>query len=247
MAVIEHKGNQYIHKIGDTCTIYNYQLNMTDEHPPIEGEIIHQNDIYTTYLLTMPVQLKLIKIGPIKYKPFEETKKLLQMETYEQYLKIKDQLSLSNNQWIYNILEGKSEQENVIARNKEMVLVHSLKWINKKEIEQLCCLALLQRKDITSLRDLTGEHIELLENIVETSLSKIYRLYAVPSEKIKVFIHYRPSVWHLHIHFVHMDANYDKFFSCATGSHMINNIIFNLKMDTDYYKKITLQIHNKSD
>ena len=55
---------------------------------------------------------------------------------------------------------------------------------------------------------------------------------------MKIYIHYNPSTYHLHIHFV--NNLFHNISSSVEYSHELNNVIFNLELDSDYYKKIVL-------
>jgi m7GpppX diphosphatase len=57
---------------------------------------------------------------------------------------------------------------------------------------------------------------------------------------IKMYFHYEPSTYHLHIHFV--NASSCHLHSSVEYSHELNNVIFNLKMIPDYYKIALLNI-----
>ena len=72
-------------------------------------------------------------------------------------------------QWVYNILEGRSEAERVVYRDEDpltgFVLIPDLKW-DTKDLNNLYLVAVVRRRDILSLRDLTAEHIPLLRHIM---------------------------------------------------------------------------------
>lgn len=247
MTSIERYGNKYIHKNNDICTIYHYKLELTDEQPIIVGSPVLVNDTYKEFLMTAPVNLRLIQIGPVKYKPHIQVNEVIKYETYEDYLRFKSTLSMHDNQWVYNILEGMAEKENILIQTKYMTLVRNIfKWVNISDLKNLAYLGIIHRKDIASLRDLDGSHINLLETIMVRGLDAIYEYHGVNSNQIKCFIHYRPSTWHLHVHFVHILSNYEDF-SCVTGSHLLQNVIFNLKLDSNYYKKIIMPIFQKNE
>ena len=53
-----------------------------------------------------------------------------------------------------------------------------------------------------------------------------------------MFFHYDPSTYHLHIHFI--NTRYTENWSSVEYSHDLDIVIFNLRMDRDYYKKIRL-------
>lgn len=68
-------------------------------------------------------------------------------------------------EWVYNILEKKKEVENILYENKEFLILKDYVFVNSKNIDDLHLLALPFRRDIKSLRDLKGEHIEMLEEM----------------------------------------------------------------------------------
>lgn len=70
---------------------------------------------------------------------------------------------------MYNILEHKSEVERIHFEDADpingFIMVPDLKW--NGEIDSLYLLAIINRRDIKSIRDLTDEHLPLLKNIKE--------------------------------------------------------------------------------
>lgn len=69
---------------------------------------------------------------------------------------------------MYNILEHKSEVEKIVFEDSDkdlgFILVPDLKW-DGQTLESLYLQAVIHRRDIKSIRDLTTKHIPLLENI----------------------------------------------------------------------------------
>jgi m7GpppX diphosphatase len=72
------------------------------------------------------------------------------------------------------------------------------------DISTLYCLAIVKQKDLLSIRDLTAEHLPLLKSILAESVSAISKTFDVPKEKILAYLHYHPTYYHLHVHFVHI-------------------------------------------
>lgn len=70
---------------------------------------------------------------------------------------------------MYNILDGKSESDRVVYSDSHpdtgFVLLPDMKW-DQKELENLYMLAVVRRRGILSLRELTHEHLPLLKNIL---------------------------------------------------------------------------------
>lgn len=81
-------------------------------------------------------------------------------------------------QWVYNCLEYKSEKERIKydtasenEKNDEEIgflLMPDLKWSGK--INELYLLAIIKKRNIKSLRDLTADHLPLLKNILNKGL-----------------------------------------------------------------------------
>lgn len=73
-------------------------------------------------------------------------------------------------QWVYNILEHKSELERIVFEDVDpeigFVLLPDLKW-NGSSLDTLYLLAITQIRGIKSLRDLNVDHLPLLKNIQE--------------------------------------------------------------------------------
>lgn len=104
-------------------------------------------------------------------------------------------------------------------------------------------MAIIRRRDIKSIRDLTGEHLTLLKNIKEKSYKIIKEKYDIDSDKLQVYFHYQPSYYHLHIHFNTVDYEHPRLF--IGSSHLLDSVINNLEIDSNYYKKATLTFRIK--
>jgi m7GpppX diphosphatase len=136
-------------------------------------------------------------------------------------------------------LEHKTEEERIVFEDPDpkngFILLPDMKWDGK--VESMYLLAIMHQKDIKSIRDLNGSHIELLENVVEKGLAAIKQKYNVSRNKIRVYFHYFPSFYHLHVHFTHIN-----FESSSERNYSIFRAIENLKLDGDYFKKVALEI-----
>ena len=76
----------------------------------------------------------------------------------------------------------------------------------------------------------------------EGHLSTIYTLtrYGVKSPQMRIYFHYYPSYYHLHVHFTHIQ--YD--IGCSTGrAHLLQDVIDNIEnVSSDFYAKKTLPV-----
>ncbi len=143
--------------------------------------------------------------------------------------------------WVYNILEHKTEEERIIYEDSDpvngFILLPDMKW-DSSVVENLYLLAIVHQKGIKSLRDLNQNHIELLQNIRDKSFQAIEKKFGVKKEKLRAFIHYQPSFYHLHIHFSHIRFETP---GMPERNYQLNQVIENLKLDSEYYQKVTLQ------
>ena len=118
--------------------------------------------------------------------------------------------------WIFNILDGKTEQEDVMLRSKgdgsratsgedeSFLLMPDLNW-DRKTIEALHLLVLVERRDIWSVRDLTKRHVPWLKSMRHKVVEATTKLYpTVEPDQLKLYVHYQPTYYHFHVHVVHV-------------------------------------------
>jgi m7GpppX diphosphatase len=99
--------------------------------------------------------------------------------------------------WVFNIIEGRAEQEDVILRDHDgtgadsegFLLLPDLNW-DRKTMTGLHLLALVERRDIWSLRDLTKGHIEWLKRMREHVIKATTKVYpGIDEDELKLYIH----------------------------------------------------------
>lgn len=208
------------------------------------------NDVYGNFLcLTDPEinQLKVTIIYPASEKhivKFSAQPKHLLEETAQDYQTVtlphleREQLSL---EWLYNVLEHRKEQDRIVFEDPSdetgFILLPDLKW-DGKTLEQLYLLALVRVRGIKSLRDLTGGHLPLLRNIKKRGTEAIRERYGIGSDKLRVYLHYQPTFYHLHVHFTFLQ--HDPPGIQCEKSHLLTTVIGNLELVPDYYQRATL-------
>ncbi|KAL2047812.1 hypothetical protein ABVK25_011313 [Lepraria finkii] len=189
---------------------------------------IGDNDIYHWYLAssgvtdTAPPDLKINLIYPCtdkhikKYSPQTVRMVTETPEIYKNYVRpymqrMRDEGRLN---WVFNIIEGRAEQEDVLLRDpgkgsqdgedERFLLTPDLNW-DKKTLTSLHLLALVERRDIWSLRDLKKRHVEWLKHMRQKVLGAVVRLYGeLERDMLKLYVHYQPTYYHFHIHIVHV-------------------------------------------
>ncbi|RPB10540.1 scavenger mRNA decapping enzyme [Morchella conica CCBAS932] len=134
--------------------------------------------------------------------------------------------------WVYNILEGKAEAESVIVRDDDpvegFILLPDLKW-DRKTMASLYTMALVQRRDITSLRDLKKRDVPWLKRLQANIIKGVCAKYpSVEPDQLKLYIHYQPSYYHFHIHAV--SVTHDGGMGQAAGrALLLGNVISQLE------------------
>ncbi|KAG0258317.1 hypothetical protein DFQ27_004693 [Actinomortierella ambigua] len=147
-------------------------------------------------------------------------------------------------QWVYNILNGSKEQDDILFRDNDpdtgFIVLPDSKW-DRKTLSSLYLLAISMRSDVRSMRDLTTKHLPMLKNIREKALKMVPEKFpGVASDEVRLFVHYHPSYYHFHVHITHVQAQVPG--STVGQSHLLENIIDNIEhIDPDYYSKINLR------
>jgi len=221
------------------------------ENTQLKGDL--KNDIYATFDAVPQVQnaLKATVIYPATKKHIKKyTRQSMYViqETSEDYQKItkpfldrKFDEHVFSVEWVYNILEHKAEVDRIIFEDRDphtgFILVPDMKWDITSEKESLYLIALPHKRGIRSLRDLTAEHIPLLENIQTQALKAIDEKFGVKSDRLRVYFHYQPSFYHLHVHINHIELDIPG--TSTHRAHLLTDVISNLQLCSDYYQKKT--------
>jgi m7GpppX diphosphatase len=152
--------------------------------------------------------------------------------------------------WVYACVNKEKESERLILDDEEFVLCVDTKWREHANcrtvkiddwkdheatnLNDLYCLAIVKQKGIKTIRDLTGKHIDMLKSIQSKGLAAIEDTYGVPADQIRVFFHYVPQFFHLHIHFTRL---WNEIGAQTERAHLIEDVIDNLEVDSEYYQK----------
>ncbi|XP_004689167.1 PREDICTED: m7GpppX diphosphatase isoform X1 [Condylura cristata] len=215
------------------------------------------NDIYSTYHLFPPRQLSDVKTTVVYPATEKHLQKYLRQdlhlvrETGGDYKSVTlphlESQSLSI-QWVYNILDKKAEADRIVFENPDpcdgFVLIPDLKW-NQQQLDDLYLIAICHRRGIKSLRDLTPEHLPLLRNILKEGQEAILQRYQVKADRLRVYLHYLPSYYHLHVHFTAL--GFEAPGSGVERAHLLADVIENLECDPEYYQQRTLTFALRAD
>ncbi|XP_041098438.1 m7GpppX diphosphatase [Polyodon spathula] len=216
-----------------------------------------RNDIYSTYHMHPPPHLNDIKATVVcpatekHIKKYQCQELFLIQESGEDYRSITlpyiQEQSFSV-QWVYNILEKKAEADRIVFEDPDpqngFVLLPDFKW-DQKQLDDLYLIAICHRRGIKSLRELTSDHLPLLQNIQQDGQAAIMKRYGVPSHRLRVYLHYQPSYYHLHVHFTAL--GYETPGCGVERAHLLSDVIQNLQSDTQYYHSRTLTYPLRAD
>jgi len=210
---------------------------VTDFAEIVKVKKTFENDVFEKYEAIAQVKGELIVCNDIsKLKTYS---KCIVKQTYEEYLQVLSQRDAGKDQWIYNIIDGTSETDKILFRDEQCIVVPTYVW-NGTAIDKLHILCLPTNKELRTIRELNAESIPLLQHMKNVTIKTIADKYGINEGNLKMFFHYDPSTYHLHIHFV----NTAHIYTCSSVeySHDLDSVIFNLQLDGDYYKKINLNV-----
>uniref|UniRef100_A0A1B0C0Z1 m7GpppX diphosphatase n=1 Tax=Glossina palpalis gambiensis TaxID=67801 RepID=A0A1B0C0Z1_9MUSC len=143
--------------------------------------------------------------------------------------------------WVYNILDHKQEVERIVYEDPDpetgFILLPDLKW-DGRTLETLYLLAISHKRDIKSMRDLNAQHLPLLRNIRLRAAEVIEKRYGLLSAQLRMYLHYQPSFYHLHVHI--NPIRHDAPGIWCEKSHMLDTVMNNLELIENYYQKATL-------
>jgi m7GpppX diphosphatase len=165
---------------------------------------------------------------------------MIKLDDYKDYLKFIKNIDIQYNcKWIYDIID-KNNKNKILYENKNFVLIMRRR-MNPNKISTFHLLAFPKDKTIKSIRDLRGVHIPLLKDMVKKSKQYIKKIYNIEKDEIEANFHYLPTVLLLHIHFELVNNKKRRPFL----EHSVTSVIQNLSIDSNYYKKVKIEILKK--
>jgi|SaaInlStandDraft_2_1057019.scaffolds.fasta_scaffold109566_2 m7GpppX diphosphatase len=167
--------------------------------------------------------------------------KIFIKETYQDYTRFinsRDKSkSITKDEWIYKIIDGTSE-EKPLYKDKDIIVIPTNVW-DCKDISKLHILCIATDKRIRCIRSLKSKHIPLIKYMIQKTVSIISELYKLEEKNLKINLHYLPSAFQFHIHFINI--NFTDNYSSCDSSYDIHNVLFNLSIESNYYQKIILR------
>ncbi|KAG7093552.1 hypothetical protein E1B28_007222 [Marasmius oreades] len=141
-------------------------------------------------------------------------------------------------QWVTEILEGRAEQDKILFASEEVIILPDMKW-DLHTIGSLYLVAIVRDPRLRSLRDLRGEHVQLLKNIRDEAYKVTGDRWAIGKGGLRLFIHYQPSYYRFHVHIV--NGNYDSGVGMIVGqAHLLEDVISLLEINSSIFEVVTL-------
>ncbi len=138
---------------------------------------------------------------------------------------------ISRKQWIYYVIDGTKESDKVFFECDDFMILPDADAPNTNRV--LNWLVIFKDLKLRRLRDLRGKHVSLLRCV----RSKLVELF--PLSETMLYFHNPPSVWQLHLH-VASPCDVLRTTNDMQKVHFLDDVISNLCIDPDYYKKATM-------
>ncbi|MEQ2171650.1 hypothetical protein GOODEAATRI_013044 [Goodea atripinnis] len=181
-----------------------------------------RNDIYSSYRLQAPPHLNEIKTTVVcpatekHVKKYKRQESFLVEETGEDYRSIT--LPYIQEQSLSlqaSVLNLPSSLFRFTVGSKSNELISDLKQFSTKT---------------------------LMVSLIQEAILQRYNL---PASKLRVYLHYQPSYYHLHVHFTKL--GYDAPGCGVERAHLLSDVIQNLQTDPQFYKSRTLHFPLRAD
>ena len=208
-----------------------------------------ENDVYRKFitndlaqnqidveLIYPPSQKQIDKYRLINFELFHETPEIYFKKTLP-YINSIQQKDIS---WILNIFEKKTEKPIGEAPSKKFIILKD--YTIASDDTALVCLGLPvpEFSYIKSIRDLTQKELPLLEELYIEGKRIISEKYGCKPNQIKAFLHYPPSFYYIHVHYISVNDQNNNNSSSINRAIDLNEVIQNIKLVNDYYQKITI-------
>ena len=100
-------------------------------------------------------------------------------------------------QWVYNILDKKSEVERILFEDPDpvsgFILLPDMKW-DERQVDDLYLVALVNDRSLHSLRDLRSTHVQLMRNIQQQTAVSAFDTHAPIATLASSNHHTTPSI-----------------------------------------------------
>lgn len=185
-----HKAVTRVNNLGDN-DIYRWYLASSNGSSATNGLSEPQHDLKLNLIWPCTEQ-HIRKYSEQQLRMVTETPDIYQQHV-RPYMQAKREEGRLN--WVFNILEGRTEQEDVIMRDAghgpedAFLMLPDLNW-DRRTMGSLHLLALVHRRDIWSLRDLKKSHVPWLKYLRQRVLEATVSMYPdLDQDQLKLYVH----------------------------------------------------------
>lgn len=213
------------------------------------GETQHRNDRFSKHELLVPAEhnsvaaMLICPATDLDVAKYSATRKHLVRESAEAFraatAPFVEGLPASQLTWVWNILARKKEAELILDESEHFMLVPDSKW-DRHDTAVLHCLAIAKDRGLRSLRDLRGQHVPMLRHVLQRASAAILAAHGLPRSQLRVYVHYLPTFWHLHVHFAAVTCPAAGGGASVGKAVLLEDVIDNLVRDPEYYATAAL-------
>ncbi|ADM12493.1 uncharacterized protein Eint_101680 [Encephalitozoon intestinalis ATCC 50506] len=200
-------------------------------------ERIQSNDVYYTYkvLGNMPISFRLIYPATEEHIRKYSSSPIYIRETYEEYLDFLKNYGHISTSWMDNIIDPskRNVNEEILYEDQEIMIIPDYKW-NKQLIDHLHLLVIFKDPALKTIRDINSHN--LLIRAQENANTILATKFALDPKHVFMFFHYRPTYLRLHIHIINIKIAHEGTVS-SIRAIPLHDVIHNLHMNSNYYKK----------
>jgi m7GpppX diphosphatase len=173
---------------------------------------------------------------------------------YQQVVAQHAQEQAANAVWLEAVVKLEKERERNLFANDRFIINVDTKWKTHGPLTEdatvrvgwcgapwtadLYLLAIVADPALKSIRDLRGEAgAALCAEMLAKLRAVAMEVYGVGAGQLRIFFHYHPQFYRLHAHCTRLSVNP----GCETErAHLLTTVATNLRLDPDYYAKVTL-------
>jgi hypothetical protein len=138
--------------------------------------------------------------------------------------------------WVYDIINGIRESDNVLYKCEDFIILPDTETVNNCSV--INWLVVFTDVSLKTIRSLERKHVDMLTKCKEKCIEMVGNEHNYDATQVLIYFHYLPSVYQLHAHVCAPYGQYTTSDICKI--HTLENVISNLEIDSDYYKKVVM-------
>ena len=209
-------------------------------------EQVHANDKFSKFVLQIPVAANPVEMtvicpaNDVDVAKYSEQRRSLVRETPAVYASVTlpfvQALPDAQTAWVRAILSKEQEADKILYEDDFCMLLPDSKWTDLADTRSMHTLAVLKDTSVLSVRDLTGAHLQPLRTLRTGVYAELVRRYNVPPDQVRAYVHYLPSFWMAHIHFVALTCPRLGMSTCTGKAILLDDVIDALERDGSHFQ-----------